>query len=140
VKTPPVTPPKRRLSQDKKLFHEKKQESIKVVIEPIQATRQLEGNITVAILTYSEIQYSDLAIKFDGALLSSSGQGYAYVFKGYWKGYPVAVRFPALKVPIGDDERQKFVDACAISYDLLLSFLPFQCHCSSKPCDFLWIL
>jgi serine/threonine protein kinase len=37
------------------------------------------------------------------------------VFKGYWKGYPVAVRFPALKVPVGEDQRKQFIEASAIS-------------------------
>ncbi len=47
-----------------------------------------------------EILCSELSLSFSGNLLGKSNHG--YVFKAYWKGLPVAVRFPTLKFPITD--------------------------------------
>eukprot|EP00027_Filamoeba_sp_ATCC50430_P015315 CAMPEP_0168566946 /NCGR_PEP_ID=MMETSP0413-20121227/14712_1 /TAXON_ID=136452 /ORGANISM="Filamoeba nolandi, Strain NC-AS-23-1" /LENGTH=1076 /DNA_ID=CAMNT_0008599043 /DNA_START=92 /DNA_END=3319 /DNA_ORIENTATION=+ len=57
-----------------------------------------------------EIKFTDLSIKFETSLLGSGKHG--YVFKGYWRGFPVAVRFPSLKSQITFEERQKFIREC----------------------------
>lgn len=61
-----------------------------------------------------EIPYSNLSIKQDSSL-SVGSHGYANVFRAYWKGYPVAVRFPGVHVPSSEDERRKFIRSCSTS-------------------------
>jgi len=63
-----------------------------------------------------------------------NGPGYARVFKGYWKGYPVAIRFPALNEPT-EEEKKCFISACSISAIVHPNIVTsYGCCKKDKPC------
>lgn len=76
---------------------------------PLSTTRS-----PVYVHDLEEIPYSHLSIKQDCSF-SVGSKGYANVFRGDWKRYPVAVRFPSVHAPRSEEERKRFVKACGSS-------------------------
>jgi len=55
------------------------------------------------------IQYTDITMKLESPIARGT---HGFIYKGLWKGSPVAVRFPTLKSPVTDEERERWINEC----------------------------
>eukprot|EP01117_Protostelium_nocturnum_P017221 TRINITY_DN6982_c0_g1_i1.p1 TRINITY_DN6982_c0_g1~~TRINITY_DN6982_c0_g1_i1.p1 ORF type:complete len:754 (-),score=274.35 TRINITY_DN6982_c0_g1_i1:283-2544(-) len=91
---------------------DKKKEKISYKPEPIGITSKIEALQMQAERIkpkLDEIPFGDISLINTGDRKTTVNGRHGTIHKGFWKGFPVAVRFPLVKLPISDSDRNSFL-------------------------------